>query len=246
MQKINPVGFWEGSGFPVLPLGAQSRGTPVPWPWGAGSRFPKRKTPGTVGFGETPPGCPRQCRAPSRSPVLRIRVGSSGDGGGRKDLLQHGITEAGASPCPGGRGGASMCPRGSSASGSPAATTPSALSPAERGERGLRWVAKPSTQDAAVPRGEGCGKSSGCRGRMLRARIPRESEERPALSPGNDGDLPGGTNLLRYLPRGGGKGTWETVPGAEEGICPSGLCPRSSHAVPGPARSPPLGKSGFC
>lgn len=109
MQKINPVGFWEGSGLPALPLGAQSRGTPVPWAGGAGSGFPKRKTPGTGVFGGTPP-VSVTMQSPGSVP------GAAGPGGllggGRKDLLQHGITEAGASPGPGGRGGASKCPRG--------------------------------------------------------------------------------------------------------------------------------------
>lgn len=165
---------------------------------------------------------PRPCRAPGLSPVLRVRVGSSE---GEKTLC---VTVCPPSPRPGpprqerhpapGEEGVQVSP-GSPAWGSPAATTPSALSPAERGEG-----AEPSTQSAAVPRGEGCGKNSGCQRRMPRAGLAQESGESLAPSPGRDSDPPGGTDLRRYL-AGGGK------PPAGHGVREGPWCSRGALSL---------------
>lgn len=227
----------------MLPLGAQSRGTPVPWAGGAGSGFPKRKTPGTGRFREwgDPPGV-----LDSAEPRCCGSGWAPRGGGGERIFCSTGSPRQEHHPVPG-EEGVPACVPGVLSIGVPSSHHPFCLITCQAGERELRWVAKPSTQDAAVSRGEGCGKSSRCRGRMLSARIPRESGERPASSPGSDGDLPGGTDLLKYLPRGrvGGK-----VRGRRSLVQKRGFVPLvSAHGVltlsrdrPGP---PHLAKAAF-
>lgn len=220
----------------MLPLGAQSRGTPVPWAGGAGSGFPKRKTPGTGRFREwgDPPGV-----LDSAEPRCCGSGWAPRGGGGERIFCSTGSPRQEHHPVPG-EEGVPACVPGVLSIGVPSSHHPFCLITCQAGERELRWVAKPSTQDAAVSRGEGCGKSSRCRGRMLSARIPRESGERPASSPGSDGDLPGGTDLLKYLPRGrvGGRYVGEG-PWCRRGDLSLWSLPTEFSRCPGTGQVPP-------
>jgi len=126
----------------VVPLGAQPRGQQLP-----DVAPPSPLLQGTPGLGVRaaaslrgkprggglggPARSPRQCGAPGLSPVLRVRVGSSEGERSSRSTVPPETTEAGASPGPGGRGGAST-----RALMSPTATNPFCLVTCRAGRGG--------------------------------------------------------------------------------------------------------------
>lgn len=147
-KKTNPTDFERyrpPCAAPRCALPGDSRA----WSPALGVRAPKWKTRGKLG-------------GPDRSPVLQVRVHSCGGERSVCIVILPGTTKAGSTKI---RALSRVNILGVPASGSPNSHHP--LSPVDRGEGVVE--AEPSTQDAAVARGEGCDKNNGCQRRMLRA-----------------------------------------------------------------------------